>query len=88
MRFTPAKGGLALPLGAGDTLNMETTITLISLDKDKPENATSEIQNWLGSAIVTADELAQMTFMISFPTLCAAATGKPHLKKSSPGQPL
>jgi len=41
---------------------METTITLISADKDKPENAIFEIQNWLGSAIVTADELAQMTF--------------------------
>ena len=30
MRFKPAKGGLALPVGAHDILNMETTIILIS----------------------------------------------------------
>jgi hypothetical protein len=29
MRFKPAKGGLALPVGAHDILNMETPITLI-----------------------------------------------------------
>ena len=59
MRFKPAKGGLALPVGADDTFNMETTVTLISADKDKPENAMFEIQNWLASAIVTA---GRMTF--------------------------
>jgi hypothetical protein len=60
MRFKPVKGGLALPVGAHDILNMETTIILISADKGKPENAIFEIHNWLGSAIVTADELTQM----------------------------
>jgi hypothetical protein len=67
MRFEPTRGGLAFPVGAHDILKMETTITLISADKGKPANAIFEIHNWLGSAIVASDELAQMTFKDNVP---------------------
>ena len=41
---------------------METTVSLVSADKDQPENAIFEIHNWFGSALVTADELTEMTW--------------------------
>ena len=83
MRFKPVKGGLALPVGAHDILNMETTIILISADKGKPENAIFEIHNWLESAIVTADELAQMILEVP-QTLIASVTNEFHATVNRP----
>src|SRR6516164_585474 len=83
MRFEPLKGGLALPLSADDIVKMYTTITLITANKGKPENAIFEIHNWLESAVVTADELAQMILEVP-QTLIASVTNKFHATVNRP----